>query len=303
MRSNNFFRNLFWGVVALLFVFHVAGGWYYSSRMIEEGLVPDPDPIAQPSGEYVVEPVTYQSDIGDLDAWYMPASGTTWVVHVHGLNATPAEPEVLFAPLQGAGYPQLSLTYRNDEGQPTDPSGYHRYGATEWADMLGAMEYARANGAERVVFAGYSTGASHVLSFAYRHAFDDLAGIILDSANIDFGSTIDYRASIEPLPLIPANVPVTVSWVAKFFTSMRADINWKSLDYIDRSMRSLRVPVLAIHGAEDESIPLAQSQELAEVQPDLVKLVVVEGAGHVSSFDSDRDRYLSEVLAFLSSVR
>ena len=303
MRSNNFFRNIFWGLVALLFVFHVAGGWYYSSRIIEEALVPSPGVIEEPSGGYIVEQVSYQSDVGDLDAWYMPASGSTWVVHVHGLNATPAEPEVLFEPLQEAGYPQLSLTYRNDEGQPADPSGYHRYGATEWADMLGAMEYARANGAEGVVFAGYGAGASHVLSFAYRHAFDDLVGIILDSPDIDFGATIDYRASIEQLPLIPANVPVTVSWVAKFFTSMRADVNWKSLDYIDRSTRSLRVPVLAMHGAADDSVRVEQSQELAEAQPDTVRLVLFEEAGHVASFDSEFDRYLSEVLAFLSSIR
>ena len=61
----------------------------------------------------------------------------TWVIHIHGLGTTPAEAEPLFAPLQEAGYPQLSITYRNDDGQPMDPSGYYQYGATEWEDVAG----------------------------------------------------------------------------------------------------------------------------------------------------------------------
>jgi pimeloyl-ACP methyl ester carboxylesterase len=274
----------------------------YSSRIIEDAFTPDPEPVVVPNGDYELEEVTYESPVGQLDAWQMPASGSTWVVHVHGLNGTPGEPEVLFSALQDAGYPQLSITYRNDEGQPADPSGYFRYGSTEWEDVLGAAEFATANGAENIVFAGYSTGASHVLSFVYLHNFDYIAGVVTDSANIDMGSTVDYRGSLEDLPVIGLPVPPTMTWVAKFFTSLRINVNWKSLDYIDKAERSLRVPVLAIHGTADESIPIEQSIELTETQPDLVDLLAVDGAGHVESFDIDYDDYVSRFLAFLDLV-
>jgi pimeloyl-ACP methyl ester carboxylesterase len=302
MPARSVFRGIFWGLIAALLFVHVVGGWIYSNRIIDEGFTPDPNPIVVPGGSYELDQVTYETDIGDMDAWYLPASGTTWVIHIHGLNATPAEPEVLFSTLQDAGYPQLSITYRNDEGEPADPSGYFRYGATEWQDILGAVEYAKANGAQDIVFMGYSTGASHALSFAYRHNFDEIAGIIIDSANIDMGATLDYRGSLEKLPLIPLHVPRTMTWVAKFFTSLRIDVNWKSIDYIDAAKRSLRVPVLAIHGTDDESIPIDQSIELQEAQPELVELYAVEGAGHVDSFNTDFDGYVSHVLAFLSEV-
>ena len=297
-----FFRALFWLLVAVVVVAHAAGGWYYSGRIIDEAFTPNPGATPTPNGAYEVEEVTYETPLGDMDAWYLPASGSTWVIHVHGLNATPAEPEVLFAPLQDAGYPQLSIAYRNDQGQPADPSGYFQYGVTEWEDILGAAEYAAANGAERIVFAGYSTGASHILSFVYKHDFNYIAGLVTDSGNIDLGSTVDYQGSFEDLPNTDIQVPVTMAWVAKFFTSLRININWKSLDYIEKAKRSLRVPVLAFHGTADESVPISESTKLAEAQSDLVEVVTVEGAGHVDSFNADFDGYVSRLLQFLDDV-
>lgn len=302
MSGRSVFRGIFWGLIAVLMVVHVVGGWQYSNRIIEDAFTPDPGPIVVSDGDYQLVEVTYQSTIGELDAWYLPAPGTTWVIHIHGLNATPAEPEVLFQPLHESGYPQLSITYRNDENQPADPTGFHQYGATEWEDIFGAVEFARDNGALDIVFAGYSTGASHALSYVFRHNFDDIAGVITDSANIDLGSTIDFRGSQEQLPVIPINVPPTMAWVAKFFTSLRIDVNWKSLDYIEKAERSLRVPVLAIHGTDDDSIPIDQSIALEETWPELVQLVEVEGAGHVESFDVDYEGYLAAVLEFLEDV-
>jgi pimeloyl-ACP methyl ester carboxylesterase len=93
-----------------------------------------------------------------------------------------------------------------------------------------------------------------------------------------------------------------MTWVAKFFTSLRIDVNWRSLDYVDKSTRSLRVPVLAFHGTADESIPPEESIALAEARPDLVDLVLVEGAGHVQSFEVDFEGYVTRLLAFLEGV-
>jgi uncharacterized protein len=302
MSGRSVFRGVIWGAVALVLVVHLFGGWHYSNRIIDDAFTPAPQPIEVPEGDYQLVEVTYQSSIGDMDAWYMPAPGTTWVIHVHGLNATPAEPEVLFSPLQQAGYPQLSVAYRNDDGQPADPTGLHQFGATEWEDLLGAVEFARDNGARDIVFVGYSTGASHSLSYVFRHNFDDIAGVITDSANIDLGSTIDFRGSQENLPVIPIAVPPTMAWVAKFFTSLRIDVNWKSLDYIEKADRSLRVPVLAIHGSDDGSTSVEQSIALEETNPELVDLLVVEGAGHLESFEVDFETYLAAVLEFLDEV-
>jgi pimeloyl-ACP methyl ester carboxylesterase len=302
MSSRSFFRGVLWTVVALLLIAHVGGGWYFSGQLIEDGFVPDPDVIVAPDGDFEVEEVIYSSSLGQMDAFYLPADGTTWVIHVHGLGATPAEAENLFAPLQQAGYPQLSITYRNDENQPPDPSGYYQYGGTEWDDILGAFEFAESNGAEAVVFSGFSTGSSHVLSFLFRHNFDEIRGLIFDAPNIDFGDTVDFKAGQTDMPVLPMKVPSTVTWVAKFITSLRMGVNWKAIDYIDKSGASLRVPALVHHGIEDQSVPVTQSISFVEAAPDLVRLIQVAGAGHVGSYEANPEEYIAEVLSFLAEV-
>ena len=302
MSSRSLFRGVFWSLVALFLVAHVGGGWYFSGQLIEDGFVPDPDVIVAPVGNFEIEEVSYASALGQMDAFYLPASGTTWVIHVHGKGATPAEAENLFVSLQQAGYPQLSITYRDDENQPVDPSGYYQYGASEWEDILGAFDFAEANGAEAVVFSGFSTGSSHVLSFLFRHNLDEIRGVILDAPNIDFGDTVDFNASQTDVPLLPMTVPPTVTWMAKFITSLRIGVNWKSIDYIDKARASLRIPVLVHHGTEDQSVPVTQSISFVEAAPDLVRLIQVPGAGHVESYEANPEEYIDEVLSFLAEV-
>ena len=123
MSARSFFRGLFWSLIAILLVAHIGGGWYFSDELIADGFEPDlnqheevghPDAVA----------VSYDSDVGPIDAVHIPADGSTWVIHVHGKGAGPSQMEYLFDPIQEAGYPQLSIHYRNDFGQPLDPSGY-----------------------------------------------------------------------------------------------------------------------------------------------------------------------------------
>lgn len=303
MTSRSFFRGFFWTLVAILLVAHVAGGWYFSSVMIEDGFTPSGNPIVSPAGDIEAEETSYEGPLGEMDAFFMPATGSdTWVIHVHGNGVGPEEADFLFEPIQAAGYPQLWITYRNDQGQPSDPSGLYQYGNTEWADVEAALQYAVDQGAENVVFSGLSTGNSHVLSFLYRNRLDIVSGVIMESPNIDFGDTVDFKGSKRDLPLVPFNVPPTITWVAKFITSLRIDVNWKSIDYVADAGTNLRTPVLVHHGTDDQSVPVTQSIEFAEQAPDQVRLIQVAGAEHMGSFEADPARYVEEVLDFLAEV-
>lgn len=302
MKLKTFLWGAFWGLVALALVFHVAGGWYFSGELIQDGFAIGADDLVATQGDYELEEISYPSPLGTMDAWYLPAGGTTWVIHVHGKGTTPAEAEPMFAPIQEAGYPQLAITYRNDDLQQQDPSGYYQYGATEWEDVSGAVAYALDNGADNVVLNGYSTGGAHVMSFMYRQSLDSVAGVHLDSPNLDLGETVEHNAAQRELPILPINVPPTLTAVAKFFTSLRIGVNWQSLDYVEKATSSLRQPVLIHHGTDDTRVPVSESIELTEAKPDLVRLIQVQGADHVGSYDADPVKYVDEVLAFLDEV-
>lgn len=302
MSGRSLFRGLIWLLFGVVVLGHAGGGWYFSDQLIERGFLVDPAPIEVPAGDFELVEVEYESPLGQMDAWHLPAPGDVWVIHVHGKGATPAEASHLFAPLQAQGYPQLAISYRNDAGQPDDPSGYYRYGAAEWEDVAGAVDFANANGASGIVFSGFSSGASHVLSYMYRNTLEQNLGVMMDSANIDMSDTVDFRASMEPVPLLPITVPPTVAEVAKFFTSLRIGVNWRSIDYVEDSGVRLQAPALLQHGTADASVPISQAMSFAEQNDDLARFVPYEGAEHVALYDADPQKYLDEVLGFLSEV-
>ncbi len=302
MRARSLLRNGFWILVGLILLIHLGGGWYYSGELVDDGFTPQPSAIIIPDSGVEVTPTSYDSPVGDFDAWFIPANGSTWVIHVHGRGATPSEAEHLFVPLRDAGYPQLAITYRNDEGQPRDESGYYQYGTTEWEDVGGAIDYAVSNGADDVVLSGFSTGASHILSFVYKNNLDVVSGLVFDAPNIDFAETVDYTLSQREMPLVPVKVPGTMAQVAKFITSLKIGVNWKSIDYVEKTDRSLRVPVLVHHGTADQQVPLEQSIDFAGKNPEMITLVQVRDAGHAESYELDPEGYVEEVLDFLDRL-
>jgi pimeloyl-ACP methyl ester carboxylesterase len=257
----------------------------------------DPGDIAL---EY--EDVEFRSPIGNFDAWFVPGSEDTWAIVIHGKGAERREGLRILESLSAAGHPTLVITFRNDQGQPADPSGYHRYGSTEWADVEGAVRYAVDHGADDVVLVGLSTGAAHSLSFVYQPDLEGkVVGAIFDAPNIDFGRTVDYGASQRTLPLLGVKVPQSLTTVAKFIGSLRFDFDWSEHDFIDGA-EEIDFPILVFHGTEDGTVPVDVSERLRGERPDLVKLVVVDGAEHVQSWNDNPAEYEIEVRAFLDSL-
>ncbi len=246
------------------------------------------------------ERVTYESPLGAMDAWQVPGTGDTWVILVHGKGATTRETLRMMDIIEPT--PMLSISYRNDEGQPEDPSGYYRYGVTEWEDLEAAVAWARGQGANEVVLAGFSTGAAVILSFMYQSELaDTVTGIMFDAPNIDFGRTVDFGASQRSLPLVGLGVPQSLTTVAKFIGALRFGVDWSELDYID-DIDDIDVPMLVFHGTEDTTVPPDVSERLAEERSSLVTLHLLEDAEHVQSWNVDSARYEAAVRRFLGGL-
>ncbi|MFD8105359.1 alpha/beta hydrolase [Streptomyces microflavus] len=79
--------------------------------------------------------VTYPGELGPMPAWFLPGTGTTWVIQVHGLGAGRAAGLRTMSQLHDLGHPVLDITYRNDPGAPRDSSNTRHFGDTEWRDL------------------------------------------------------------------------------------------------------------------------------------------------------------------------
>ncbi len=306
--SSRIWRGFLFVVVVAVFAGHVLGGWFLSGDIRDRYFTASPEAIAPPddwvfdtpeqAGLDVTE-IQYDSPIGPMAAWVTEGSRSEWIIHVHGTGGGPGEALRAMKFLDAAGYHQMAITYRNDPGQPADPSGQYRYGVTEREDLAAAVEYARNQGATDITLFGYSTGAAISMAYAIRQPIGTIANMVFDSPNLDLEKTVDFDVSQDDIPLVGVSVPFTVTAIAKFFTALRSDINWRSFDYLERS-DALSMPVLIFHGTEDMEVPLETSRQLAELRSDLVRFVIVEGAGHVAGYNADPASYELAVLDFLA---
>lgn len=245
------------------------------------------------------ETITYQSDVGTMEAWSVPGAGDSWVIFVHGKTGPLRDALRVMPALHSRGYNVLAIKYRNDVGVPQDPSGEYGYGQTEWRDLEGAIEYVVGRGARDVSLIGYSMGGAIVTSFMLK---SDLAhhvdAVVLDAPMLDFSKTVDLGARNTNLPLLPVPLPQSLTTVAKALAEWRFDIDWNAIDYFDEIDR-LGAPILLFHGTDDERVPLATSEQLARQRPGITEFHVFAGAGHNLSWNADPNRYETLLLEFL----
>ena len=238
--------------------------------------------------------------LGTFPAWQTRGGTDTWAILVHGKGAERTECLRILATLVEHGYSTLTITYRNDEGLPSSPSGYYQFGADEWEDLEAAAEYALAAGASDLILAGYSMGGAIVLSFLYHSAIGNrVKGVILDSPAVDLEALIDELAPRQ----IPAGVPFpgALTELAKLLAAHRFGIDFRAMDYLERA-EALPVPVLLFHGSADSRVPISLSDRLAEARPDIVEYEMFDGAIHVGSWNQDRERYEHAVRRFLAAM-
>jgi uncharacterized protein len=246
-----------------------------------------------------VKQVRYQSPAGAFAAWFAPGKGHTWAILVHGQRAARTETLRAMRITTATGLPSLAITYRNDTDAPRDPSHFYGFGRTEWRDLQAAVQFALDHGAEKLVLVGYSMGGGITAAFMqHSNLATHVCAIVLDSPMLDLGATIDHQAAERSLPLVGLPIPAPLTWTAKQLAAVRYHVDWDALDYLKDS-NWLDVPTLVFHGDHDGTAPLATSQRLAGAHPDLVELVTVAHAEHVSSWNQDPHAYDRELSRFL----
>ena len=64
------------------------------------------------------------------------------------------------------------------------------------------------------------------------------------------------------------------------------------------SVAKSKVPIIFIHGADDDFVPADMSRRMYDACPAVKHLVMVDGAGHGAAFRMGREQYYRELHAF-----
>ena len=225
------------------------------------------------------------------------AGGDTWVIAVHGLGSSGMEALRILPTLHAAGLPVLAISYRNDEGAPASPDGLYHLGESEWQDVEAAVDYATANGAQRIVLYAWSMGGAVVGAYLDRAAnARSVRAAILDSPVLDWRAVLALHTRNRHLPMF-------VTAIARWFISARIGIDFDRFDLL-RHPPVVRPPTLLLHGSGDTMVPVQPARDLAAAAERLgwpLSYVEFPGAEHTAGWNVDQGGYERRVAEFLAA--
>ncbi len=251
------------------------------------------DPATALGLEY--ETVDIPTELGDAPAWHLPGDHRTWIITVHGRNASPAETLRAVEVYNVLGHPVLAVTHRNDEGAPESPEGLHSLGEYESDDIVDAVDYALANGADDVILHGWSMGGAIVATAARKLAGTGaVKGVVLDSPVMDWNSTLDMQAEDR-------GVIAPITWTAKRIVEFRVGIDLDGLDqrnFVDE----FDMPMLLFVDTADQTVDHTATLAFAELLPPEQATVVTTASGHTASWNEDPLAYAAALETYLSDL-
>lgn len=214
----------------------------------------------------------------ELHAWFFTRSeAIATLLFCHGNAGNVSHRLENVAHLVHTGFQVLLFDYRgygHSSGQPSE-AGLYRDAATAWAHLVQRPD---TGDAPRVIF-GRSLGGAVALELAMRAQADAVPpdGLILEST-FTSARAMARLAFPVPLPALP--------------------IKYDSLSKIHR----LKIPLLMIHGQQDELIPIAQGRALFEAAPEPKIWVPIPGAGHNDTYLIAGEAYFRQLAAFANQL-
>jgi fermentation-respiration switch protein FrsA (DUF1100 family) len=187
--------------------------------------------------------------IGRLHGWWVPATAPTkgQILLFHGNAGNIGDRVAHIAYLTGAGFDVLAFDYSGygrSRGRPSEHATY--------ADARLAHDALMDRNPDHVIYLGESLGGAVALELAIERP---PAALVLQSAFTSIRHMARLHYPFIPRALVPDAYP--------------------SL----RLVRTLEAPLLVLHGAHDEIVPLMDGEALYEAAPEPKRLTVLD-AGH-----------------------
>lgn len=271
-------RTVVMMAIALALTGCANGLFYYPDRVDYEPRLPAPIPH---------EDVWIDSsDDVRLHGWFLKAQGEAraTVVYLHG-NAQNLTAHAAYVDwLPAAGYNVLITDYRGyglSTGQPS------REGLL--ADARAGWFYARTRAdvdPQKMILLGQSLGGANALALAGREQLPGLKAVIADSAFSSYS-----RIGREKILQIPG-----VGYLLWPFSPLIVSGGLSPEPVVDRIAP---VPLLLIHGDQDNVVPASHSARLYAKAGTPKLLWTLQGGGHTEAFARYRVTSVPRVLKFL----
>ncbi len=168
------------------------------------------------------------------------------------------------------------------------------FGVKESRDVISWIEFLNAKfKPKQIVLSGLSMGASTVL-FSLKYEMPLNVKCVI--ADCGFTSPIDIIKKVAK-----QNFKLDADFfipIFDIFCRIFGKFSIKNISTVDIVKRS-KIPILLIHGKNDNFVPYQMSQEVYNTAKDNVKLVLVDGADHGISFLVETELVIANLKEFL----
>jgi fermentation-respiration switch protein FrsA (DUF1100 family) len=191
-----------------------------------------------------------------LDGWWLPPpAGRGVVLFLHGTPGTVPDHTWRFAQLKHSGLGILAIDWRGYGGSTGQPS--------EWglrADARAGFDFIRAAAPQSpIAVFGESLGTGPAVALAHDRP---VAGILLNAPYASVRRLFELRGPILPY-------------------------RWLMTDPFDSEalIGAVGVPVMILHGTADPNVPVGEARRLYAAAREPKRIILVEGAGHLSAWE------------------
>lgn len=226
---------------------------------------------ASRDGENIEDCWFTAEDHVNLHGWFLKSNkALATLVMAHGNAGNLSHRLEILRSLNDAGFNVFMFDYRGygrSEGSPTE-EGVYRDGRAAFDYVVGRQDV----DSSRVILFGTSLGGAVAVDVALRRP---ASALILEST---FTSAKDVARAVYPF------LPVSLV--------MRSEYN--SAEKIQR----LSIPLLSMHGENDEIIPLHLGRKLFGAANEPKEFYLISGAGHNDTFFVGGSEYLERIRRF-----
>ena len=237
--------------------------------------VPYPDGFWEVRQQLGAEDVWFETSDGvRIHGWMVPAPGDSqWLtLYLHGNGGNLTYRGAHLAAIRQAGSSVLIVSYRGygkSEGKPSEEGIYR--------DADAAYDYLRARGvsAGSIIVHGESLGSAVAADLASRR---DCRALVLEA----------------PFPSASAVAATLLPGIGRYIIS--------GLETAEK-IRNVHVPVLIIHGDQDEVIDHSLGVQVFEAANEPKQLWTIPGAHHNDLLPTGGAEYVERLRAFYGSLR
>ena len=237
--------------------------------------------------------ITAQDGIKLVGHWQLCKNPKRIIIAMHGWPSSWAKDFGLIADFFRNN--NCHVLYVEQRGQNNSGGEYmgfgltERYDCLEWANWVGAQEY----GNLPVYLCGVSMGASTVLMTSGFELPPYVHGIIADCGYTS-PHAIWKHVVENNLRLYYDDM---MSSIADEMCRTKIQVGSKDYSCLD-ALAECKVPVLFIHGTDDDFVPVEMTYENYKACASQKRLLIVPGAGHGMSYVIDKKLYEQTVKQF-----